>query len=130
VQIHDRDAHAEVLRVMDADTAPRAVIMHCFSGDADFARECLERGWYLSFAGTVTFANAPGLREAARLAPKSRLLVETDAPFLTPVPHRGRPNSPAQVAHTVRALAEARGDKLEALCVELQSNSEALYGPW
>jgi TatD DNase family protein len=130
VQIHDRDAHAEVLRVMDADTAPRAVVMHCFSGDADFARECLDRGWYLSFAGTVTFANAPALREAARLVPKNRLLVETDAPFLTPVPHRGRPNSPAQVAHTVRALAEARGDKLEALCVELQSNSEALYGPW
>ena len=130
VQIHDRDAHAEVLRVMDADTAPRAVIMHCFSGDADFARECLERGWYLSFAGTVTFANAPGLREAAAITPRDRLLVETDAPFLTPVPHRGRPNSPAQAAHTVRALAEARGDKLEALCVELQSNSEALYGPW
>lgn len=130
VQIHDRDAHAEVLRVMDADTAPRAVVMHCFSGDADFARECLDRGWYLSFAGTVTFANAPALREAARLVPKNRLLVETDAPFLTPVPHRGRPNSPAQVAHTVRALAEVRGDKLEALCVELQSNSEALYGPW
>jgi TatD DNase family protein len=104
--------------------------MHCFSGDASFARECLDRGWYLSFAGTVTFANAPSLREAAALVPLERLLVETDAPFLTPVPHRGRPNSPAQVATTVRALAELRGDDLEALCVHVQSNSEALYGPW
>jgi len=130
VQIHDRDAHAEVLRVMDGDNAPRAVVMHCFSGDAAFARECLDRGWYLSFAGTVTFANAPGLRETAALVPSDRLLVETDAPFLTPVPHRGRPNSPAQAAHTVRALADARGDKLEQLCVDIQSNSEDLYGPW
>lgn len=130
VQIHDRDAHGEVLRVMDADVAPRAVVMHCFSGDVEFARECLERGWYLSFAGTVTFANAPGLREAAAITPRNRLLVETDAPFLTPVPNRGRPNSPAQAAHTVRALAAARGDKLEQLCVDIQSNSDALYGPW
>jgi TatD DNase family protein len=130
VQIHDRDAHEEVLRVMDGDGAPRAVIMHCFSGDADFARECLERGWYLSFAGTVTFANAPALREAAVITPSDRLLVETDAPFLTPVPHRGRPNSPAQAANTVRALAAARGDKVEQLCVDIQSNSEDLYGPW
>ena len=130
VQIHDRDAHEEVLRVMDGDGAPRAVIMHCFSGDADFARECLDRGWYLSFAGTVTFANAPALREAAVITPSDRLLVETDAPFLTPVPHRGRPNSPAQAANTVRALAAARGDKVEQLCVDIQSNSEDLYGPW
>ena len=130
VQIHDRDAHGEVLRVMDADAAPRAVVMHCFSGDVQFARECLARGWYLSFAGTVTFENAPGLREAAAITPRHRLLVETDAPFLTPVPHRGRPNSPAQAAHTVRALAFARGDKLEQLCVDIQSNSQDLYGPW
>ena len=130
LQIHDRDAHAEVLEVMDGDGAPPSVIMHCFSGDAAFARECLDRGYFLSFAGTVTFSNAPGLREAAAITPASRLLVETDAPFLTPVPHRGRPNSPAQAAHTVRALAEARGDKVDALCVDIEANSEALYGPW
>ena len=130
LQIHDRDAHADVLDVLDADGLPPAVIMHCFSGDAAFARECLERGFYLSFAGTVTFANAPGLREAAAMTPRDRILVETDAPFLTPVPHRGRPNSPAQVALTVRALAEARGDDLEALCVDLWANSQGLYGPW
>lgn len=130
VQIHDRDAHADVLRVMDADTAPPAVVMHCFSGDAAFARECLDRGWFLSFAGTVTFKNAPGLREAAAITPPNRLLVETDAPFLTPHPHRGAVNSPAQVALTVRALAEARGDDLERLCVEIGANSDALYGPW
>ena len=130
VQIHDRDAHRRVLEVMDGDGAPPAVVMHCFSGDVEFARECLARGWYLSFSGTVTFTNAPGLREAAAITPADRLLVETDAPFLTPVPHRGRPNSPAQAAHTVRALAAARGDNLETLCVDLQANSERLYGPW
>lgn len=130
VQIHDRDAHRRVLEVMDGDGAPPAVVMHCFSGDVEFARECLARGWYLSFAGTVTFTNAPGLREAAAITPADRLLVETDAPFLTPVPHRGRPNSPAQAAHTVRALAAARGDDLEALCVVLQTNADRLYGPW
>jgi len=119
-----------VLEVMDGDGAPPAVVMHCFSGDPAFARECLDRGYYLSFAGTVTFSNAPGLREAAAITPANRLLVETDAPYLTPVPHRGRPNSPAQVAHTVRALAEARGDNLDALCVVIEANSEALYGPW
>ena len=130
LQIHDRDAHAEVLEVLDGDGLPPAVIMHCFSGDADFARQCLDRGFYLSFAGTVTFANAPALREAAAITPKGRLLVETDAPYLTPVPHRGRPNSPAQAALTVRALAQARGDDLEALCVELWATSMSLYGPW
>jgi len=130
LQIHDREAHAQVLEVLDADGLPPAVIMHCFSGDPAFARECLSRGFYLSFAGTVTFSNAPALREAAALTPRNRLLVETDAPYLTPVPHRGRPNSPAQAAHTVRALAEARGDDLEALCVDLWVNSQGLYGPW
>ncbi len=130
LQIHDRDAHAEVLEVLDADGAPPAVVMHCFSGDADFARECLDRGFYLSFAGTVTFANAPALREAAAITPLRRLLVETDAPYLTPVPHRGRPNSPAQAALTVRALADARGDDLEALCVDIWATSNSLYGPW
>jgi TatD DNase family protein len=130
VQIHDRDAHAAVLDLMDRDTAPPAVVMHCFSGDADFARECLDRGWHLSFAGTVTFKNAPGLREAAAMAPAGRILVETDAPFLAPHPHRGAVNSPAQTAVTVRALADARGDDLEGLCVQLWANSDALYGPW
>jgi len=130
VQIHDRDAHADVLRVVDSDGAPRAVVMHCFSGDAEFARECLERGWYLSFAGNVTFKNAQQLRDAAALAPADRILVETDAPFLAPHPHRGSLNAPEQVAATVRALADVRGDDLAALCVEIGANSNALYGPW
>ena len=104
--------------------------MHCFSGDADFARACLERGFYLSFAGTVTFANAPQLRAAAAITPASRLLVETDAPYLTPHPHRGNPNSPEQAALTVRALAAARGESLESVCVAIDANSQDLYGPW
>ena len=130
LQIHDRDAHAEVLEVLDADGAPDATVMHCFSGDADFARACLERGFYLSFAGTVTFANAPQLRAAAAITPSSRLLVETDAPYLTPHPHRGNPNSPEQAALTVRALAAARGESLSDVCVAIDANSKELYGPW
>ena len=130
LQIHDRDAHAEVLAVLDADGAPEGTVMHCFSGDAGFARQCLDRGFYLSFAGTVTFANAPQLRAAAALTPASRLLVETDAPYLTPHPHRGRPNSPEQAALTVRALASAREASVFDVCVAIDANSQDLYGRW
>lgn len=109
LMIHDRDAHADVLRVLDAEGAPEHVVLHCFSGDADFARACVERGFVLSFAGTVTFANAQPLREAAAVTPLGQLLVETDAPFLTPAPYRGRPNAPYLVPLTVRALAAVTG---------------------
>jgi len=130
VQIHDRDAHEDILRVLDADGAPEATVLHCFSGDADFAAACIARGFYLSFAGTVTFKNAPDLRAAAALCPTDRLLVETDAPFLTPHPFRGAPNAPAMVAVTVRTIAQVRGDDIEALCDAINSTSESLYGPW
>jgi TatD DNase family protein len=126
--IHDRDAHADVLRVVDAEGAPERVVMHCFSGDAAFARECLDRGFYLSFAGTVTFKNAGALREALLVVPEDRLLVETDAPFLTPTPHRGRPNASYLVPLTVRAMAEHRGDGLPELCRALELNTFAAFG--
>ena len=106
--IHDRDAHEDVLRVLDSEGTPERWVMHCFSGDALFARACLDRGAYLSFAGTVTFKNADPLREALAMAPQDRILVETDAPYLAPVPHRGRPNQPAWVEHTARFLADLR----------------------
>ncbi|SNS73863.1 TatD DNase family protein [Geodermatophilus pulveris] len=128
--VHDRDAHAEVLRVLDDEGAPEQVVMHCFSGDPGFARACVERGWVLSFAGTLTFANAGHLRETAALTPVDQLLVETDAPFLTPVPHRGRPNGSRLVPHTVRALAEVTGVPLAELCAHLTSTAERLFGPW
>jgi TatD DNase family protein len=128
--IHDRDAHDEVLRVLDDEGAPEHTVMHCFSGDAAFARACVERGFVLSFAGTLTFANAGYLREAAALAPVEQLLVETDAPFLTPVPHRGRPNGSRLVPHTVRALAEVTGTELAQLCDALTSTAERVFGPW
>lgn len=105
--IHDRDAHDDVLRVLDDEGAPAHVVFHCFSGDEAFARRCVERGFVLSYAGNVTFKNAGDLRAAAAVTPLPQLLVETDAPFLTPMPHRGRPNSPYLVPLTVRALAEA-----------------------
>jgi TatD DNase family protein len=129
--IHDRDAHDEVLEVVDAEGEPERWVMHCFSGDAAFARACLDRGAYLSFAGTVTFKNAAPLREALVLVPPDRLLVETDAPYLTPAPWRGRPNASYLVPHTMRAMAEVRGDDLEALCAAVDAATVAAYGgPW
>jgi TatD DNase family protein len=128
--IHDRDAHADVLRVLDEEGAPDTVVMHCFSGDPDFAAECVRRGFHLSFAGTVTFANAGGLRAAAAITPAGQIMVETDAPYLTPVPHRGRPNASYLIPLTVRALAETRGEDVDALCAAISANGERVFGPW
>jgi TatD DNase family protein len=129
--IHDRDAHADVLRILDEEGVPERVVMHCFSGDVHFARECLERGAWLSFAGTVTFKNAEPLREALRVVPADKVLVETDAPYLTPTPHRGRPNASYLVPLTVRSMAQTRGEEPAALCAAIDANTEAAYGgPW
>ena len=128
--IHDRDAHAEVLRVLDDEGAPDRVVMHCFSGDAAFAAECVKRGFTLSFAGTVTFSSAGALREAAAAAPLDAILVETDAPYLTPMPHRGRPNGSYLIPLTVRALAGVTGTDLATLCAAISDNGERVFGPW
>ncbi|MFG1952823.1 TatD family hydrolase [Micromonospora sp. NPDC048830] len=128
--VHDREAHADVLRVLDDEGAPDTVVLHCFSGDAEFAAECVRRGYLLSFAGTVTFASAGALREAAALTPLDQLLVETDAPYLTPTPHRGRPNASYLVPLTVRALAATTGADLDELCAALSANGERAFGPW
>ncbi|GAB3997699.1 TatD family hydrolase [Nocardioides marmoraquaticus] len=126
--IHDRDAHDDVLRLLDEVGTPERWVMHCFSGDAAFALACLERGAHLSFAGTVTFTNADPLREALRATPQERLLVETDAPYLTPVPHRGRTNASYLVPLTVRAMAETRGEDLAELCRALEANTFTAFG--
>ncbi|GAB3144010.1 TatD family hydrolase [Micromonospora sonneratiae] len=128
--IHDRDAHADVLRVLDEEGAPQTVVMHCFSGDAEFAAECVRRGYVLSFAGTVTFASATALREAARVTPPDQLLVETDAPYLTPTPHRGRPNASYLIPLTVRSLAETTGADVAELCTAISATGERVFGPW
>ncbi|AGL21075.1 hydrolase, tatd family protein [Actinoplanes sp. N902-109] len=128
--IHDRDAHRDVLRILDEEGAPDIVVLHCFSGDAEFAAECVRRDYLLSFAGTVTFRNAGNLREAAALTPPSQLLVETDAPYLTPVPYRGRPNASYLIPVTVRALAETTGQDLDTLCAAIAGNGERVFGPW
>ncbi|MFG2105554.1 TatD family hydrolase [Micromonospora chersina] len=128
--IHDRDAHADVLRILDDEGAPDTVVLHCFSGDADFARECVRRGYLLSFAGTVTFGSATALREAAAVTPPGQLLVETDAPYLTPMPHRGRPNASYLIPLTVRFLAETTGADLDELCAAISATGERAFGPW
>jgi TatD DNase family protein len=126
--IHDRDAHEEVLAVLEDEGFPDRWVMHCFSGDAHFARQCLDRGAYLSFAGTVTFKNAVLVRHALQVAPIERILVETDAPYLTPMPFRGRTNASYLVPLTMRAMAEVRGDDLETLCAAVDANTEAAFG--
>ena len=119
-----------MLRILAEEGAPERTVFHCFSGDADLARECVERGYYLSFAGTVTFKNAQGLRDALAVTPLDRLQVETDAPYLTPAPHRGRPNASYLVPVTVRAMAQVLCVEVSTLCRALDQNAQRLYGPW
>ncbi len=128
--IHDRDAHDDVLAILEAEGPPEKVIFHCFSGDAGMAKRCADAGYVMSFAGNITFSNAGALREAVQAAPAELILAETDSPFLTPTPHRGRPNSPAMVAHTVRALAELKGVGVGEMCDLLTATGERMFGPW
>lgn len=128
--IHDRDAHDDVLDVLNAEGWPDKVVMHCFSGDADHARRCLDHDAWLSFPGTVTFRNSNDLRAALAVTPANRLLVETDAPYLTPMPFRGKPNSSYLLPYTVRFLAEERGVDLVDLCGQLTSNTQTVFGVW
>jgi TatD DNase family protein len=130
VVIHDRDAHDAVLQVLAEEGAPERTVLHCFSGDAELARTCADRGYLLSFAGTLTFKNAGALREAAAVVPLDQLLVETDAPFLAPTPHRGRPNAPYLIPLTVRVLADIKRIDLGELCAAIGRNGERAFGPW
>jgi len=128
MQIHDRDAHDAVLETLDRVGPPDRTVFHCFSGDAAMARIAGERGYYLSFAGNVTFKNAQNLRDALAVASPERILVETDAPFLTPTPYRGRPNAPYLVPVTVRFMAAELGLDVGELCAQLAANTVAVYG--
>ncbi|MFI2565116.1 TatD family hydrolase [Paenarthrobacter sp. NPDC018779] len=130
LQIHDRDAHDDVVQVLREEGTPETVVFHCFSGGAELARICNENGWYMSFAGTMTFKNADNLREALAIAEPSRVLVETDSPFLTPHPHRGRPNASYMVPYTVRSMADVTGSDLAGLCSRLAENTVNAYGTW
>ena len=126
--IHDRDAHRAVLDILIEEGAPAKTIFHCYSGDAEMARECIEKGYILSFAGTLTFKNAPALREAVKLVPLDQLLVETDSPFLAPMPHRGALNTPAQIPTILRFMADERGEDVDELATAISNNCERLFG--
>lgn len=130
LQVHDRDSHDDVLRILEEEGAPEHTVLHCFSGDLAMARTCVDRGYLLSFAGTVTFKNARGLRNALTAVPLEQLLVETDAPYLTPTPHRGATNASYLIPHTVRAIAGVLNVDVPAVCRAVSSNAERVYGSW
>ncbi len=130
LQIHDRDAHADVLRILDEEGAPERTVLHCYSGDLEMARVAVDRGLMLSFAGTVTFKNAAGLRNALAVTPLENLLVETDAPYLAPSPHRGATNASYLVPLTVRAMADVLNVDVPSLCTAIAGNSVRVYGSW
>jgi TatD DNase family protein len=127
LMIHDRDAHEDIYRILAEEGPPETVVFHCFSGDAEFARRCVSAGYVLSFAGTVTFRNARALRDAVAEVPTYQLLVETDAPFLTPHPFRGRPNAPHGAAYTIRDIAQLRGEDPAGLCTAVNANAERIF---
>ena len=126
--IHDRDAHQAVLDTLVEEGAPEKTVFHCYSGDAEMAKECIKNGYILSFAGTMTFKNAPQLREAVKLVPIELLLVETDSPFLAPMPNRGALNTPAQIPNTLRAMAAERGESEDYLAAAIAENAERIFG--
>ena len=126
--IHDRDSHDDVLSILLEVGAPEKTVFHCFSGDVEMAKICIDRGYILSFAGTMTFKNAPALRDALKLVPHDQLLVETDSPFLAPMPHRGALNTPAQIANIVRAMAVERNEDVAELATALSVNAERIFG--
>jgi TatD DNase family protein len=130
LMIHDREAHADVLRILAEEGPPDRVVFHCFSGDVPMVKQCAEAGYVMSFAGNVTFGNAQPLRDAAVAVPSDLILAETDAPFLTPVPNRGKPNEPALVADTLRCLAEVKEMDLADLCDVVTATAERTFGPW
>ncbi|MGX6511202.1 TatD family hydrolase [Rhodococcus sp. SJ-2] len=128
LMIHNREADDDLLRVLHSEGAPETVIFHCFSSGPEMARACVDAGYHLSFSGTVSFRNAKALREAAPLVPRTQVLVETDAPFLTPHPFRGAPNEPYCLPYTVRALADVRGESAPELAAATTANAERVYG--
>jgi TatD DNase family protein len=130
LMIHDREAHADVLRILAEEGPPDRVVFHCFSGDVPMVKRCAEAGYVMSFAGNVTYRNAQPLRDAAAAAPADLILAETDAPFLTPVPNRGKPNEPALTADTLRCLAEVKDMDLAALCDAVTATAQRTFGPW
>ena len=130
LQIHDREAHGDVVETLLRVGAPERTVFHCYSGDVELANLCEQNGWYMSFAGNITFKKNQHLRDSLLAVSRSRILIETDAPFLTPEPMRGRPNAPYLVPHTLRYIANLTGESVEDLALQINKNTEAVYGLW
>lgn len=130
LQIHDRNAHQEVVATLLSEGAPDRTVFHCYSGDGELAEILNAHGWYASFAGTVTFSNAKGVQQALQVMDQSHILIETDTPFLTPTPFRGRPNSPYLIPHTLRFMADQLGMDENLLAAQLTDNTFDVYGRW
>lgn len=130
LQIHDREAHGDVVETLLRVGAPERTVFHCYSGDVELANLCEQKGWYMSFAGNITFKKNQHLRDSLLAVSRSRILIETDAPFLTPEPMRGRPNAPYLVPHTLRYIANLTGESTEELALQINKNTEAVYGLW
>jgi TatD DNase family protein len=130
LQIHDRDAHMDVVKTLKRVGAPERTVFHCYSGDLELAEICKQEGWFLSFAGNITFKKNQHLRDSLLAVSRSQILIETDSPFLTPEPLRGRPNAPYLVPHTLRYMADLTGDDIEVLAQQLNENTTNVYGSW
>ena len=130
LQIHDRDAHDKVVETLLRVGAPEKVVFHCYSGDLELAKICTDNGWYASFAGNITIKRNQHLRDSLKAMPKTKILVETDAPFLTPEPLRGRPNAPYLVPITVRFMADQLGMDANELSGQIALNTVEVYGSW
>lgn len=130
MQIHNRNADSDTLAILAAEGAPEKTVFHCFSATPDVAAECVDRGYYLSFAGNVTFKNAEALRDSLAVCPLDRILVETDAPYLTPTPHRGKPNSSYLIPHTVQVMADVLDESVRTVCEAIAANTNRVYGSW
>lgn len=127
ISVHDREAHKDSFDILTEFNKNSIVIMHCFSGSVEFMRECVKQGWYIAIGGVVTFKNAIKMKEVAKEVPLDKLLIETDAPYLTPVPYRGKTNQPAYVKYVAEEIANLRNTSFEEINEQTTKNAKLVF---